>query len=296
MQNQIPKYHETFMPILDVLSDGKIIHYKELERLVRDKYYADLPKDLLDQKIKSGANLIMNRIGWGRTYLKQAGMLKQPERAMVQITDKGKEVLKQGTLTWKELLKDEEFLAKREISKKNKETEDLNEEDSPQDMMDSGFRAIEAQVKIELLEKLKATNPYYFQNVILKLLEKMGYGDFIETPKSGDGGIDGIIRQDKLGLERIYIQAKRYTDNKVREGDIRNFIGAMSRDANKGVFVTTSTFDENALKKAHDAGQKIITLDGLGLVDLMLKYGVGVQVRETYEVKEIDQDFFETEY
>ena len=124
----------------------------------------------------------------------------------------------------------------------------------------------------------------------------MGYGDFIETPKSGDGGIDGIISQDKLGLERIYIQAKRYTDNKVREGDIRNFIGAMSRDANKGVFVTTSTFDENALKKAHDAGQKIITIDGLGLVDLMLRYGVGVQVRETYEVKEIDQDFFETEY
>ena len=174
MQNQLPKYHETFIPILDVLSDGKIIHYKELERLVRDKYYSALPADLLEQKIKSGANLIMNRIGWGRTYLKQAGMLKQPERAMVQITDKGREILKRGSLSLKELHNDEEFLAKRKLGKKDKETEDLNEEDSPQDMMDSGFKSIEAQVKIELLEKLKATNPYYFQKVVLLLLEKNG--------------------------------------------------------------------------------------------------------------------------
>jgi restriction system protein len=151
-------------------------------------------------------------------------------------------------------------------------------------------------VKQDLLEKLKATNPYYFQKVVLLLLKKMEYGDFMETPKSGDGGIDGIVSQDKLGLEKIYIQAKRYTDNKVREGDIRNFIGAMSRDANKGVFVTTSAFDEHALKKAQDASQKIITIDGSRLVDLMFEYGVGVQVRETYEVKEIDQDFFEAEF
>ena len=295
MQDQIPKYHETFIPILEVLSDGKIIHYKELERQVRDKYYHNLPQELLDQKIKSGAILIMNRIGWGRTYLKQAGMLKQPERAMVQITDKGREIFRLGKLTLKELLKDEEFLANRKLGKKDKESENLSEENSPQDMIDSGFRTIENQVKIELLEKLKTANPYYFQKVVLLLLEKMGYGDPIETPKSGDGGIDGIINQDKLGLERIYVQAKRYTDNKIREGDIRNFIGAMSRDVSKGIFVTTSTFDENALKKAHDAGHKIIMIDGHRLVDLMLKYDVGVQVQETYKLKEIDQDFFETE-
>ena len=129
--------------------------------------------------------------------------------------------------------------------------------------------------------------------IILLLLKKMGYGDFIETSKSGDGGIDGIINQDQLGLEKIYIQAKRYTENKVREKDIRNFIGAMSGDTSKGVFVTTSSFDHAAIKKAHDAHHSIILLDGKKLVDLMHQHNVGVQVRDIYEIKEVDGDFFE---
>ena len=121
----------------------------------------------------------------------------------------------------------------------------------------------------------------------------MGYGDFIETSKTGDEGIDGIINEDKLGLEKIYIQAKRYNANKVREKDIRNFIGAMSGDTQKGVFVTTSTFDESAIKKAHDAHHTIILIDGKKLVDLMYQYGIGIQVSNVYEVKEVDEDFFE---
>ena len=121
----------------------------------------------------------------------------------------------------------------------------------------------------------------------------MGYGDFVETSKSGDGGIDGIINEDKLGLDKIYIQAKRYNDNKVREKEIRNFIGAMSGDTSKGVFVTTSTFDESAVKKAHDAHHTIILIDGNKLVQLMHEYNVGVQIKDTYEIKEIDEDFFE---
>ena len=121
----------------------------------------------------------------------------------------------------------------------------------------------------------------------------MGYGDFIETSKSKDGGIDGVINEDKLGLEKIYIQAKRYNENRIREKDIRNFIGAMSGDTNKGVFVTTSAFDDSAVKKAHDARHSIILIDGNKLVDFMHQYGVGVQVRNVYEVKEVDEDFFE---
>ncbi len=123
----------------------------------------------------------------------------------------------------------------------------------------------------------------------------MGYGDFIETSKSKDGGIDGIINEDKLGLDKIYIQAKRYNDNKVRETDIRNFIGAMSGDTSKGVFVTTSDFDKDAIKKAHDAHHKIILMNGDKLVDLMHQYNVGVQIKANYEVKAIDEDFFEGE-
>lgn len=120
----------------------------------------------------------------------------------------------------------------------------------------------------------------------------MGYGDFIETSKSVDGGIDGIINEDKLGLDKIYIQAKRFVDAKVREKDIRNFIGAMSGDTNKGVFVTTSFFDKGAEIKAHNAHHKIILIDGNKLVDLMYEYNVGIQVKSTYEVKHLDEDFF----
>ena len=166
---------------------------------------------------------------------------------------------------------------------------------SPQDLIDEGFNSIDLQVKDELLEKLKSIDPFYFEKVILILLKKMGYGDFIETAKTGDGGIDGIINEDKLGLDKIYIQAKRYGENKVREKDIRNFIGAMSGDTQKGVFVTTSNFDAGAIKKANDAHHTIILIDGLKLVDLMHQYNVGVQVKNTYEVKELDNDFFDGE-
>lgn len=121
----------------------------------------------------------------------------------------------------------------------------------------------------------------------------MGYGDFIETAKSGDGGIDGIINEDKLGLEKIYIQAKRFNEGKVREKDIRNFIGAMSGDTNKGVFVTTSEFDEKALYKAQSAHHKIICIDGAKLVTLMHEFNVGIQVKNTFEIKQIDEDFFD---
>lgn len=121
----------------------------------------------------------------------------------------------------------------------------------------------------------------------------MGYGDYIETSKTGDGGIDGIINEDKLGLQKIYTQAKRYAETQVREKDIRNFIGAMSGDTNKGVFITTSSFHESAIRKAKDAHHSIILIDGLKLVELMLEYNVGVQVKSVHEVKEVDNDFFE---
>jgi len=250
----------------------------------------------LNEKTKSGDLLILNRIGWGKVYLKVGKFIQQPERAMIKITEKGKEILGKGTLTLKDLQKDSDYIAHQESKKYEKKimVEEINAENaSPQDLIDSGFSTIETQVKDELLDKLKEIDPYYFEKLILILLKKMGYGDFIETGKSFDGGIDGIINEDKLGLEKIYTQAKRYNENKVREKDIRNFIGAMSGDTSKGVFITTSTFDDSAVKKAREAHHTIILIDGIKLVDLMHQYGVGVQVRNTYEVKEVDEDFFE---
>jgi restriction system protein len=286
----LPKFNETFIPILEVLSDEKIIRHRELLKQVEDKYYSDLPKELLEKKTKNGDPLIRNRIAWGKSYLKKGGFVDYPERGMVQITKKGKEASNK-----KLKLKDVESDFLSFYAEEKTKSTDNNEikGSSPQDLIDSGFSAIELQIKSDLLERLKDIDPYYFEKVILILLKKMGYGDFIETSKSNDGGIDGVINEDKLGLEKIYIQAKRYNENKVREKDIRNFIGAMSGDTNKGVFVTTSAFDDAAVKKAHDAHHSIILIDGNKLVDLMHQYGVGVQVRNVYEVKEVDEDFFE---
>ena len=296
----LPKYHETFVPVLETLNSVESLNSRELASRVRDNYYSDLPKELLEKKTSSGANVLLDRILWGKSYLKMAKFLSYPKRGFVQITDKGKQILERGNLTLSELQSDPDFINHRTTVQTKKENEVVletfdAENSSPQDLIDSGFTTIEAEVKTELLEKLKEIDPYYFEKVILILLKKMGYGDFIETSKSNDGGIDGIINEDKLGLEKIYTQAKRYNENKVREKDIRNFIGAMSGDTSKGVFITTSSFDDSAIRKAREAHHSIVLIDGAKLVDLMHDYNVGVQVKTTYEVKELDNDFFEGE-
>lgn len=295
--NSLPKYHETFLPVLKILQDGKIISYSDMRKLVRDTYFSNLSEEALSKKTKAGDQLILNRIGWAKAYLKQAGLLTQPERGMVQITDKGREFAQRPTLTLEDVVNDSVFLAHRKVQRmKSEVSEGISTTASPQDLVDTGVNEIEEQTKGELLERLKRVDPYYFERVILELFKKMGYGDYLETVKSGDGGIDGIINQDQLGVEKIYTQAKRYNDHKVRETDIRNFIGAMSGGTNKGIFVTTSEFDDAAVKKARESHHNtIILIDGFQLVDLMYKFGVGVQIKNIYEIKEIDEDFFEAD-
>lgn len=295
MNLEIPKFHETFTPILEILSDGEVIRFRELQKLVIEKYFSHLTIEQLSEKTKSGDNLINNRIAWGKSYLKKGGYIIYPVRGSVKITEKG--LTQKSVLSLKNVVDDSgivNFYAE-ENQKSNSSQSVIDEivSSSPQDLIDKGFYQIEKEVKTELLEKLKTIDPYYFEKVILILLKKMGYGEFIETSKSGDGGIDGIINEDKLGLDKIYIQAKRFNENKVREKDIRNFIGAMSGDTNKGVFVTTSIFDIGAIEKAKNAHHKIILIDGEKLVNLMHEFNVGIQVKATYEVKQLDEDFFE---
>lgn len=291
---QLPKYNETFMPILETLRNGVAVRRVDLTNKVIGHYYANLPEELLDKKLKTGGSLIFNRIGWGISYLKQGAYLNYPKRGMVQITSKGSETLSKGILTLNQLKDDSDFITNRHQKIEQNKISDCNlDNNTPEDLIESGASDIEAQVKAELLEKLKSVNPYFFEKIILKLLKRMGYGDFVETPKSHDGGIDGIINQDLLGLEKIYLQAKRYNDNKVREKDIRNFIGAMSGDTSKGVFVTTSTFDDSALKKALSARHVISLIDGQKLVQLLFDYNIGIKSRKIYEIKELDLDFFE---
>ncbi len=290
---EIPKFDETFIPILEILKSGKVLKARELVDEVKTKFYSELTDVQLKQVTKSGDLLIDNRIAWGKSYLKKAGYITFPERGHVQITEKGKNHTSSITL--------KDLESETSVFDFYKQEKDLKQHDShanfrissPQDLIDEGFNKIEGEVKSELLQKLKSIDPYFFEKVVLKLLKKMGYGEFVETSKSNDGGIDGIINEDKLGLDKIYIQAKRFNEGKVREKDIRNFIGAMSGDTNKGVFVTTSDFDVKALEKARSAHHKIICIDGLKLVSLMHEFNVGIQVKTTYEIKQIDEDFFD---
>jgi len=293
----IPKFHETFIPTLKMLESGEELHYEELKRKVRDAFFSHLPDELLNQKTSSGDVLILNRIGWGKSYLKQGKFVEQPRRGYVKITSKGLATLASGHLTLAELKRDSDYIAEQRLKDATKELHEddaiSERDDSPQDLIEHGFQTIRENLRIELLERLKVIDPFYFEKVILILLKRMGYGEFIETKKTGDGGIDGIINQDQLGINKIFIQAKRYSENKVREKDIRTFIGAMSGDTSNGVFVTTSTFDESAREKAKQAHHKIILIDGARLTDLMIDFGVGVQTRNTYQLKEVDEDFFE---
>ena len=192
---ELPKYHETFIPVLKILNTVESIKSRELASRVRDTYYADLPQQVMNQKTSSGANVLLDRILWGKSYLKMGKFVSYPKRGLVQITEKGQRRLELGNLPLYDLQNDSDFIGHRESVKSEKENEiELDiikvENASPQDLIDSGFSTIETEVKTELLEKLKEIDPYYFEKVILILLKKMGYGDFIETSKSGDGGID----------------------------------------------------------------------------------------------------------
>ena len=288
---EIPKFDETFIPILEILKTGKVYKTRELIEEVKKKFYNELNEEQLKQKTKSGDLLIDNRIAWGKSYLKKGGYVFFPERGHVQVTEKG--INHSSRLSVIDLENESTLFDFYKKEKQNNVEENKITISTPQDLIDEGFNRIESDIKNELLQKLKNIDPYFFEKVVLRLLKKMGYGEFIETSKSGDGGIDGIINEDKLGLDKIYIQAKRFNEGKVREKDIRNFIGAMSGDTNKGVFVTTSEFDAKAVEKARSAHHNIICIDGKKLVTLMYEFNVGIQIKTNYEIKQVDEDFFD---
>ncbi len=295
----VPKFHQTFLPILKALKHGNEQKTSDLPDQILDSGFISLTPDEASERLDSGELRYHNRVFWAVSYLSQGKFVVRPSRGMVKITQKGLDFLKNNPekFTLKMLESDQDFQAYVPTrSKKDDSTNDVDTEDmTPVDLIERGFSEFEKSLEKDLLDKLHESNPYYFEKIVLKLFKKMGYGDFEETTKSRDGGIDGIINQDQLGIEKIYIQAKRYSDgNKVREPEIRNFIGAMSGDVSKGIFVTTSFFDDSAVRKAKDArNHKIILIDGNQLVSLMIKHNIGVQVKNVYEVKEVDEDFFE---
>jgi len=255
--------------------------------------------------IPSGTGtVIRNRVGWARTYLKKAGLLEYPRRGQFRITPRGQDVLKENPqrVDVKLLARFPEFIAFRNARREAPEVDaepaaaELDAR-TPEEALEAAYDRLRDNLEADLLDHVKAATPAFFERLVVKLLVEMGYGgdqrDAAQAVgRSGDGGIDGIIKEDHLGLDVIYIQAKRW-DGTVSRPEVQKFAGALQgRRARKGVFITTSTFSRDAITFVESIDAKIILIDGARLAKLMIDHGVGVSTIETYAVKKIDSDYF----
>jgi restriction system protein len=276
------------------------------------------------ERIPSGLeNLLANRLAWARTYLGKAGLLSSPRRGLVEITGREREALKAhpdriNVDVLRQYPEFSEWMA-RSQRVKGSSTDDhagevgrnvthghltsisfSSEERTPRERIDAALQEITSALTEDLLNRLRQMSPSDFEDVVLRLLLAMGYGQGLDEMAralggAGDGGMDGVIHQDPLGLERVYIQAKRWKDgHNVSSPEIRDFVGALNiHRANKGVFVTASQFTSDAVKAASSSTVQVVLIDGPRLTELMVKYKVGILVRDTVELKAIDEGFFE---
>jgi len=304
--------HEEYMSsILKIVKDQGPINRSDLMRLVADEFGLSAEERVLENE--NGTVLFRSRIHWASQYLYMAGCLQRPKRGFYEITDRGLDLLKRKPtgVNKSDLDEFEEMRAWTERSR-NSQKERRDEESQPIEFgriggdPDEELSKVEKEVnsatKRELLDRILGLEPARFEKLVLKLLHKLGYGDSEEdldhSGKSGDEGIDGIINQDHLGLQNLYIQAKRYSlGNMVGSPDIRNFLGSLvGKGANSGVFITTSTFTKDARGfAAEQKNPRIVLIDGYELVDLMTKTEFGVVVKNTYKVYAVDENFFDDE-
>lgn len=258
--------------------------------------------------IPSGSEtLISSRVQWALTYLVQADLIRRPRRAHFVITDEGRHVLendlKELNLNYlKNIPAFIEFLSRKGTRKgsgcENQATLTPDNDRSPEELIGAAYEEVEAELKEQILERILQNSPAFFEDLVVKLLSGMGYGrpdSLAEVMgKVGDGGVDGIIHQDKLGLDVVYIQAKRYApDNTVGRPELQAFVGTLAGvSAHKGVFVTTSRFSPRALEYLRTVNARVITIDGQRLVELMIETGVGVRTRKIFKLHRVDEDFF----
>lgn len=261
-----------------------------------------------EETIPSGSTtLISSRVAWAVTYLVQAGLLTRPKRGHFVITEQGQSVLakdlNQLNLAYlKKIPALIDFINRKGKNEAHSEKTPASEmptsDKSPEEIIGGAYEELEADLKEQILERILQNSPAFFENLVVRLLSSLGYGrsDTLAEVmgKVGDGGIDGIIHQDKLGLDVVYVQAKRYAvDNAVTRPELQAFVGTLAGvSAHKGVFVTTSRFSPNALEYLKTVNARVITIDGRRLVDLMIEGGVGVRVRKVFELHRIDEDFF----
>jgi len=296
----IPDYQTIMLPLLRFVADGKEHSLPEATDALR--YHFKVSDNDMRETVSSGAPVFSSRVGWAKTYLKQAGLLDQPKRGIFVITEQGKSLLAENPtkIDVKLLGRYPQFLAFR--SRKNRggsqdESLDTSPE-TPEELLARAYQALRDELEQELLDTVKKASPSFFERLVVDLLVRMGYGGSRQEAgraigRSGDEGIDGIINEDKLGLDVIYIQAKRW-ENVVGRPEIQKFAGAlMGQGAGKGIFITTSYFSKEAVDYAAKVNQRIILIDGSMLASLMVDAGVGVTPREIYKVKRIDLDYFE---
>lgn len=303
----IPDFQSLMRPVLAHLADGQLHRAREVKEAMADRF--ELTEAERAELIPSGrARSIDNRVGWALTYLSQAGLVERPARGQVRITEVGRKALDRnpGRIDMHVL---EQYPAYLEFKARTRNDRPAiasgSGEDastlpvSPQDLVDQAVAVNKAAMEGELLKKALALDPKGFELLVLRLLAAMGYGKnggLIEhSGRSGDGGIDGIISQDPLGLDRIYLQAKRYApESTVSRPTIQGFVGALiGAQGDRGVFLTTSSFTEGARVEAERVNVRIELIDGKRLAELMLRHGVGVQVQTEVRLYDLDEDFFE---
>ena len=301
----IPTYEECMLPLMKIAEDGKEHLFREATDALINQF--NLTEKEKQELLPSGsAFVINNRIGWARTYLTKAGLLLKTKRGYFRISEEGKKLLQKepafiNTKMLKEYDAFNEFQTTKEPdnSENNKTEHNIQQSITPHELLESGYLSIKDELADELLSTIKNISPSKFEKLVIDLLVKMGYGGSIKEAatvvgKSGDEGIDGIIKEDKLGLDVIYIQAKKWDSGTIGRPEIQKFAGALlGKKAKKGIFITTSTFTNEAKKYVTDIDAKIILLDGKQLTELMIENNLGVSTQDVYTIKRIDSDYFE---
>lgn len=297
----IPQYNEMYNEVLQVLNKHHQLRVRDMVEEVSDVLH--LTEDERNQKMEnSHKTVIYHRLGWTKTYLTKAGLIRSVERGVYQITPQGENILSSHIHV------DDDYLMQYEevrqfVNRHNEQPENQTKpkEATPLENIDQSIKMISSRVSDELLDMIISKDPAFFEKLVLDLLDKMGYAydkeSIISTDYSGDEGIDGIINEDQFGFNSIYIQAKKWNRSSVGRPEIQKFLGAVAgQGGTKGLFITTSTFTREAIDYAKKQLQvKLILIDGKMLTDLMIKYNLGVSVVQTYEIKQLDLDYFDSE-
>lgn len=299
----IPDFQSIMLPLLEYLQDGKEHSSREMNQALADHF--QLTQEDKEQLLPSGSQKVFtNRLAWAKAHLKMAGLLHAPKRGIAVITERGVDVLRQnpGHIDLKLLKQFPEYQEKVGSGSSNRSDSNSSAapaaSQTPQETLEAAYQILRQELSAELLSQIKAGSPGSFEQIVVDLLLAMGYGGTLQDAgqslgKSGDEGLDGIIKEDRLGLDVIYIQAKKW-ENPVSRPEIQKFAGALQgKRARKGVFITTSSFSQGARDYAASIESKIVLIDGRELAELMIDYGVGVSTGRVYEVKRIDYDYFE---